>query len=169
MPALDAHAYGALGARLWETLNKKIDEYETSNGAEAETEADVAAILTATFAERTSDNSAEYDKAQECLLTMLKRKHVPVSSEAKELLLKDAERDRRNEATGARTQEIVLQRELALLVRKSQGDFLVPAEYYENEEHVALKKKQIFQTFARPRAEALIAEATREGLAAASS
>lgn len=168
MPALDGHAHKALGAPLWEKLNRQIDDYETTNKAPMSTEADVAAVLTSTFAERTSDNAHEYDTAQECLLTMLKRQGTPVSPEAKELLLKDRERDKLNESTGATTQEIVLKRELTLLITKSQGDFLIPAEYYENEEHIAHKKKQIHRTFGADRAAAIIAEAEREGRAAAS-
>lgn len=169
MPALDGKAHLKLGADLWEKLNAQIDRYETENGGKPmTTEADVAAVLTATFAERTNDNAAQYDEATQCLLTMIKRAHTPVSEKAKELLVADKRRDDENKRVGDNTQELILKRELAILITKSQGDFMIPAEYYANEEHMALKKKQIHSTFPSGRAQAIIDEATREGLAAAS-
>lgn len=169
MPALDAAAYKLLGQELWTKLNKQIDQYESQNGGKPmTTEADVAAVLTATFAERTNDNARQYDEATQCLLTMIKRQGTPTSAEAKELIRADAAQDAENERVGNETQELILKRELTLLITKSQGDFMIPAEYYANEEHMALKKKQIHKTFPSGRANRIIEEAIREGIAAAS-
>lgn len=167
MPALDGSAYKRLGGKLWERMNAAIDNYESTNGAPVQTEADINAVITSVFGERTGDNAADFDAAMDCLQTVVKRQGTPTSAAAKELLQKDAERDAQNKATGQETAALVLKRELTVLVTKSQGNFLDPNEYWHNEEAMAAKKKQIFATFPSGRAQSLIDEAVREGIAAA--
>jgi len=124
---LPSAAYLDLGKDLHGLANELIKKYEIANGAPLNRDA-ADKIVDLVF-----ENPGEADKAKAEVLrghlyAVLKRQGEPTSAPAQELLEAAADQKRQNEATGLRTQELILAREWAMLILRGDRN-MTPDEY----------------------------------------
>lgn len=128
-----------LGDELFKLANELIAKYERAN------EAPINKAAADKIVELVFEDEADKDKAEVLrghLYSAIKRQGVPTSDQAEEVLEEAAQVKARNEATGLKTQELILAREWASLMTRSSRDF-TPTEYMVWQNQRANKSDQI--------------------------
>lgn len=141
---LPAAALLDLGDDLHKLVNELIEKYEVGNGAPINQNA-ADQIVALAFPPDDKDADANKDKAEVLrghLYAVVKRAGAPTSDKAREILEAAEAVKAQNAATGLETREIILAREWAMLILRSQRSF-TPDEYMRWQNSRCNKSDQI--------------------------